>query len=197
MSPIPPPERPRRNVALIISISVNLVLAGVIAMAVARFAYHGPIFHGHHGAGWSIGGPRSGPGGIERQQVRQLMSPWVLVRAAPDKADALRALAKAHRPEIDNLRDAAATARHEVVRLYTADELDRPAFEKALAHMQATNAALEIAVLKATAETSVILTAEQRRAVIAPQPPRGPRGEDGGKHGRRGPAFDAPPGPDR
>lgn len=194
MSQIPPPERPRSNVALIISISVNLVLAGVIAMAVFRFAYHGPMFHGHHGAGWSIGGPRQGPGGVERQQVRQLMSPWLLVRVAPDKADALRALAKAHRPEIDSLRDASTVARREVVRLYTADELDRPAFEKALARMQAANAALEGAVLKATAETSVILSAEQRRAVVAPQPPRPPRGEDG--HGRR-PPFDAPPGPER
>ena len=94
MSAILPPGRPRWNAALIVSLCVNLLLAGIIATAVVRFTWHHPMFA-------MGGGPM--PGQIERQQVHQIMSPRVLMHVAPDKQDALHAIIKAHqdRPKDD------------------------------------------------------------------------------------------------
>jgi Spy/CpxP family protein refolding chaperone len=192
MNPISPAEPPRWNVALIVSICVNLLLAGIIATAVFRFAMHAPMGPSHRGGPWMIGIP--GPGQTERQQVRQLMSPHVLMRLAPDKAQAIRALMKGHHAEIDALRNASIDARREVVRVYTAHDFDRAAFEKALSRMQMADAALEIAALKSTAEASVVLTPDERKAVVQWQPPHGPHGS--GWHGQGNPEPDFDRGPE-
>jgi uncharacterized membrane protein len=184
MSAISPPERPRRNVALIISLCVNLVLVGIIATAVVRMHYFHPMM-----SGGRMGGPGMA-GMAERQQVRQMMSPRVLMAVAPDKQDALRAVGRAHRDQLDSLRAAAVAARREVLRLYTAPTLDRPALDQALTRMQQADAALESEAVKATAEAGAVLSADERKRVLGWQP-RGGRGHGGGWHGRRG--GDGPP----
>jgi Spy/CpxP family protein refolding chaperone len=168
-------DPPRRNVALIVSICVNLVLAGIIAMAVFRFQFRPPLIApigGHSG-------PVSGP--LERQQVRQLMSPRLLMRVAPDKRGAIRDIAQPYRHDLDGLRDASAAARREVVRLYTAPVYDKAAVERALAKMQAADSAFELKLTKVATEAGGLLTPEERQAVIAWQP-RGFHGS-GGRHG--------------
>lgn len=171
MSAVPPPARPRWNVTLIVSLCVNLLLAGVIAMAVARFGWPQPLFPMESGQG-----PM--PGQFERQQVHQIMSPRVLMHVAPDKQDALRAVTKAHRERLDSLRAASIDARREVLRLYTAPSYDKLAIDAALIRMQAADAAFEIEMLKIAAETGAVLTPEERQKVIQFQP-----------HGHGGPGW--------
>lgn len=174
MNPISEPETSRWSVALIISICVNLLLAGIIVMAVFRFAFHPPKPEPHPAGPFQASAPANPPmGQLERQQVRQLMSPRLLIRIAPDKAQAIRALMKSHHPEMDALRNASIAARREVVEAYTANDFERGKIEKALAKMQAADAALELAAIRASVESSVILTPEQRKAVIDSQPPHG------------------------
>jgi uncharacterized membrane protein len=170
MSALPPPERPHRNVALIISICVNLVLAGIIAMAVFRLMFHAP-------GGVLMGGPAGGPGQPERVQVRMVMSPRLLMHAAPDKRDAIRAVMDMHRDRLDPLKAEAVNARREVLRLYGEPNLDRAALDKAFARMQQADAALEIALVKMSAEAGALLNPEERKRVLEWQP-------HGGRHGR-------------
>jgi uncharacterized membrane protein len=160
MSALPPPARSRWNVTLIVSLCVNLLLAGVIATAVVRFTWHHPMF--------PMGRPMQGM--IERQQVHQIMSPRALMHIAPDKQDALRAIMKAHHDRLEPLKVDTLNARREVVRLYTAPSYDKPALEQAFARMQTADAAFEIEILKIAAETGAVLTPEERQKVIEPQP---------------------------
>jgi Spy/CpxP family protein refolding chaperone len=165
MSALPPPARSRWNVTLIVSLCVNLLLAGVIAMAVVRFGWHQSLF--------PMGGPMGGgpmQGMVERQQVHQIMSPRVLMHVVPGKQDALRAVTKAHRDRLNTLKADALNARREVVRLYTAPSYDKPALKQAFARVQAADAAFEIEMLKIAAETGALLTPEERQKVIVPQP---------------------------
>jgi Spy/CpxP family protein refolding chaperone len=165
MSTILPPARPRWNVALIVSLCINLLLAGVIATAVVRFTWHHPMF--------PIGGPMGGgpmQGQLERQQVHQIMSPRVLMHVAPDKQDALRAVMNAHHDRLEPLKADALNARREVVRLYTAPSYDKPAVDAALARVQAADAAFEVEMLKIAAEAGAVLTPEERQKVIESQP---------------------------
>ncbi len=161
MSALPPAARPRWNVALIVSLCINLLLAGIIATAVVRFAWHRPLFP-------MGGGPMQGL--VERQQVHQIMSPRVLMHVVPDKQDALRAILKAHKDRLDPLRADALNARREVVRFYTAPSYDKPTLDQAFARMQTADAAIEIEMLKVAAEAGAVLTPEERLKVIESQP---------------------------
>ena len=152
---------PRRsNVALIVSLCVNLVLAGVIVMAVFRFAMYRPMF--------SSAGPL-GPS-AERVQVRQILVPRLLMRAAPEKADAIRDVVKKHHDRIEAMRADSQGARLEVLRLYRAPVFDKPAFDKALARMQAADTALTTEALKVASDSGALLSPEERKMAAEWQP---------------------------
>ena len=151
---------PRRsNIALIVSLCVNLVLAGVNVMAVFRFVMHRPMFV-----------PPAPMGSMaERVQVRQILAPRLLMRAAPEKTDAIRDVVRTHRDKIEALRAASAAARREVLRLYTMPAFDRPAFDKALVRMQAADAALATEALKVASEAGALLSPEERKKAAVPR----------------------------
>lgn len=179
----PPPARRTWNVALIISICLNLVLAGIIAAAVYRFAGIRPMFPG-----------ASMPPPVERMQIHQIMSPRALMHAVPDKVDAIRAVARSHRARLEPLRAEALAARRDVLRLYSAPNLDKAGLDQALARMQAADAALEIEMLKVTAETGAVLSPEDRKNVLQSQPhDHGFHVDFGGWHHGGGPGGDRPP----
>jgi uncharacterized membrane protein len=160
MSAIPPPERPRWSVALIVSLCVNLLLAGVIATAVYRFAVRPPLP--------MMGGP-GGPsfhGQPERQQIRLLLAPRGLMHVVPEKGDAIRAALEAHHPRMDALRADSLAARREVLRLYAAPTLDKPALDKAFARMLQTDAAIEAELVRMSSDVGALLTADERKKVI-------------------------------
>ena len=166
MSLISPAPRPNRNLALIVSLCLNLVLAGLIAMAAFRFfVLHVPVF------------PIVTPPGPANQAppVRKLLSPHVFLQVAPEKADAIHAVLKAHRERIMALKAETSAARRAVMAVFTAPKFDAAAFDQALARMQAADAALGNEALKVTSETSALLSAEERKKV-AEMPPPGPPG---------------------
>jgi uncharacterized membrane protein len=186
MSAIPPPERSHWNVALIVSICVNLLLAGVIATAVFRFAFHPPAP--------MMGGFSGRPGHMERQQIRLLLAPRGLMHVVPEKQDAIRAALQPHRAHMDALRAESSAARREVLSLYAAPTLDKAALDKAFARMLKADAAMEAELVEMSSDVSLLLTADERKKVIEWQshghgfPGRDWRGHDGGPRddGRRG-----------
>jgi uncharacterized membrane protein len=182
MSATPPSGR-GWNVALIVSLCVNLVLAGIIATALVRFS-----FFWHHPPA-----PPAPPPAQERVSVRQILIPRILIRVVPAKADAIRDLANSHKGRVDALRAESAVARRDVLRLYGEPAFDKPAFEQALVRMRAADAALETEVLKLAVETGNMLSPEERKAVAEWQPPHGRGFGDGrGWQHRGGPG--GPPG---
>jgi uncharacterized membrane protein len=185
MSAIPPSKRPRRNVALIVSICVNLLLAGIIAMAVYRFAFRPPE------APMMMSGPGFGHGLPERQQIRLILTPHGLMRVVPEKQDAIRAVLRPHHENMEKLRAETVAARQEVLRLYAAPTLDKAALDKAFARMLAADAAIEAELVKTSSDVSVLLSPEERKKVLEWQP-RGHRGWREG-HGN-GPHGDGPRG---
>jgi hypothetical protein len=145
--------------------------------------------------------PHFGPLGPQpdRVQVRQILAPRLLMRAAPDKADVLREVVKGHRDRIDALRTASQTARREVLRLYQAPTFDKTAVDQALARMQTADGALFTEMLKVASESGALLSPEERKKVAEWQPrgpgfgARGGRGFDGNWQRHGGPP---PPEPD-
>lgn len=188
MSDTPPP---RSNVALIISLCLNLVLAGIIAMALMRFAMHGPFF-GH-------GGPDPLGESPERAQVHMALSPRTMIHIAPEKADTIRTLIRAHRGRIEALRGESMAARRHVLDVFGAPNFDKAAFEKSVAQMQAADAAFETEILKLATETALTLTPEERQKAAAWHGRghgRDGHGEGFGMRWRHGHDGDGPPPPE-
>ena len=179
--------RPRSNVALIISLCVNLVLAGVIAMALIRFAVHGPFFG--HGPSDPLG---QSP---ERVQVHMALSPRTMIHVAPEKSDEIRALIQLHRPRIDALRGESMAARRHVLDVFAASNFDKATFEKSVAQMQSADTAFETEILKLATETALTLTPEERQKAAAWHG-RGHGGDDRGwRHGHGHDGEEPPPPP--
>ena len=149
------PSRPN-HLPLIISLCVNLLLAGVVAVPLVRFAMYGPMF-GHPPMHDTFG---QGP---ERMQVRMMLSPRALMSAAPGKSDRIKAILDAHHEKIAALRADSTAAHQKVVDVFSAAQFDKAAFEKSLAEMQAADAAFESEILKTVSETVAILSPEERR----------------------------------
>jgi uncharacterized membrane protein len=186
MSAIPPPKWPRRNVALIISVCVNLLLAGIIATALVRFAFRPPFPMMVEGAGFGHGQP-------ERQQIRLLLAPRGLMHVVPEKQNDIRGALLPHRERMDKLRADATAARREVLRVYAAPTLDKAALDKAFVRMLDADAAMEAELVKMSSDVSVLLSPEERQKVLQWQPHgHGFRGwRDGGPRGN-----DPPPPPE-
>lgn len=158
------PSAPRTgNLPLIISLCINLLLAGVIAIPLVRFAMHGPYFGGRmeHDA--------LGPG-PERAQMHQMLNPRALLFAAPDKSDQIRAVLRAHHDRVAQLRAQSMAARRKVIETFSAPQFDKAAFEKSLADMQAADIAFEGEILKVVSETAGMLSPEERRRAAAFHP---------------------------
>ncbi len=142
---------PRTNIALIVSLCVNLLLAGVIAMAAYRHWTQPPE------------APSISSLPPERAQMRQLLSPRFLSHVAPDQAVKIRDIVDAHREKLDRLKVEANAARREVLTLFGTPVLDKDALTKALARTQIADAAVEAEVMHISAEIAPVLTPEQRK----------------------------------
>jgi uncharacterized membrane protein len=152
-----PPSR--SNVALIISLCVNLLLAGIIVTAVVRFAMHGPWF------GQRMPDPLGAS--VERAELHQMLSPRLLMHIAPDKADNIRNIIDTHRARIDALRANSMAERRHVMDVFGAPTFDKVAFGKALARMRAADSVFEAEILQVVSETADTLTPEERQKAAA------------------------------
>ena len=148
-----PQPAPRTHTALIVSLCVNLLLAGVIAMAAVRHFTEQPEPP-------VAAAPVQPP---ERGQMRQLLSPRFLSHVAPDQAVKIRDIVDAHREKLDHLKVEANAARREVLTLFGAPVLDKDALVKALARTQLADAAVETEVMHISAEIAPILPPAQRK----------------------------------
>jgi uncharacterized membrane protein len=160
----------KSNVPLIISLSLNFLLAGLIAMALVRvFMFH-PMFGPGMGPGFG-GGHGMGHG---RMMVQQMLSPHEIMRLVPAERGKIRAIMEANASQIETLRSASLDARADVLRAFAAPQFNKNAFEQALARMQSADAALEIAALRVVSESAATLSPVERKLVAA-QAGDGPR----------------------
>ncbi len=141
------PER-KSNVALIVSLCLNLLLIGVIAMGTFR------MFHPGMGFGMGQGfGRGQGP-----------HAPMVLMRLVPAESDKIKAILAYHRDRQMSLGRDAMDARHQVMRAFMDPEFDQQTFDRALEHMRAADAAFEAEQTKVVSESVATLTPEERQA---------------------------------
>ena len=166
------------NVALIISLCLNCLLAGVIVMAVLRFTMIRPLF--------APEAPAVPPGAGMGRGLWQMqpLSPHTMIGVAPGKTGQIRAILDAHREQVHALRQSSFEARRETWRLFSAPDFDQAAFDKSLAKLQSADAALETEILKVVSESAATLSPEERRA-MADAPAEWGRGRGHGHgHGR-------------
>lgn len=138
--PIMAPKR--SNVALIVSLCLNLILIGVIAMGLWRIGMRPP--------------PPGGPG---------MLSPQLLMRLAPNEADKIGAVLEAHRDRLVGLHHDAVEARRQARRIFLAPDFSQQAFVASLDRVNQADSALEAERLKVVSESIATLTPEERRTI--------------------------------
>ena len=134
----------KSNVALIVSLCINLVLAGVIAMGGFRVFHQGPMFGGGHGRDGSV--------------------PHALAHLIPAETDKIKNVIATHRDSIILLRGEAMAARQEVRSAFAAPAFNQKAFDQALERMRVADAALDTEQMKVVSESVATLTPDERRA---------------------------------
>jgi uncharacterized membrane protein len=139
------PQR-NSNVALIVSLCINLILAGVIAMGGFRAFHHGWMFGGGHGHG-------RGGSGIH-----------ALMHLVPAETDKIKNVVAAHNDRVVQLRSEARGARWDALRVFAAPDFSRQAFDRSLERVRSADAALEAEELKVVSESVATLTPDERRA---------------------------------
>ena len=161
----------KSNVALIVSLCINLILAGVIAMGCYRAFHHGPMFGGGHGFGQGMGHGH--------------LAPYALMHLVPAEADKIKNVIAAHNDRVLQLRNEAREARGEVLRVFAAPDFNRQTFDRSLERVRGADAALEAEELKVVSESVAALTPDERRD--AAERAREHRGfgmhHEGGGHG--------------
>ena len=137
------PQR-KSNLALIVSLCVNLILVGVIAMGAFRVFHHGPMFGGEHGRDGSV--------------------PRALAHLIPAETDKIKNVIAAHRDSITLLRGEAKAARQEVRSAFAAPDFNLKAFDQSLERMRVADTALETEEMKGVSESVATLTPDERHA---------------------------------
>lgn len=160
-APTPSRGTGRSNVALIISLCINLIFAGIIAAAFVRLhvfpphRFGGPDMMGMHGHGMQL------------WQMQQSLTPQAFQRAAPAKSDKIEAIIDAHRQHIRELGQSSMNARRDAFQVFQAQNFDRKAFDTSLDRVQSADAALEKEILAVVSESAGTLTPDERKAVAA------------------------------
>ena len=144
----------KSNVALIISLCLNLILAGVIAMGGYRAFHDGSMFGGRFGIERGFG------------HGRGQMGSHALMHLLPAETGKIKAIADAHKDRIFQLRSEARQARLDVLRVFAAPDFTRQAFDHALERVRSADAALEAEEVKVVSESVGALTPDERRTAI-------------------------------
>ncbi|MDE2630706.1 MAG: periplasmic heavy metal sensor [Alphaproteobacteria bacterium] len=135
---------PRRksNVALIVSLCINLILMGVIAVGLLRA--FGPMF---------ANGQRP-------------LVPFGIMRLVPADGDKIKTIIAAHQDRILELRRGAMAARRDMWHAFAAPDFSQPAFDRALQRVRDADAAMEAEELKVVSESVAALTPDDRRNAV-------------------------------
>ena len=157
----------KSNVALIISLCVNLLLVGLIVVSFVRMHFFMPPM-----GGGMMGGPGMMEGhgrghGMMLWQTQQSLSPQAFLHAVPAKSDKIRSIMDTHHPRIRDLSMSSIDARRDALRVFAAPNFDKNAFDQSLVRVQAADAALEKEILSVVSDSAATLSPEERRAVAA------------------------------
>ena len=145
----------RSHAALIISLCVNLLLVGLIAMALWRAYLPHPM-----------AGMGPGPGqGRELGLGQGPLNPHTLIRFAPDEAGKIRKIMEDHGERIQILRIEAIDARHRAMLTFADPQFTPQSFAKALDDVKSADAALEAEALKVVSESAATLTPAERQVI--------------------------------
>ncbi len=132
-----------RNIWLIVSLCLNVVLVVMIAVGIARAI--------HRQAEASKGGAFSAQS--------------ILAHLPPDHAARVKAVMDAHAARLGTLNDNAARSRLNARPFFTAEKFDLAAYRKAQEDMRAADDALEAERMKQLSEIAVLLTAQERQEI--------------------------------
>jgi uncharacterized membrane protein len=134
---------PRRNVGLIVSICLNVILIAMIAVGIAR--------------AW------------ERQREMMLGHAFsansIVAHLPPDRAAAVQKIVDAHSYKLGLLSDDAERSRLDARPIFTAQRFDAAAYAKAQERMLKTDQAFEAERMKQMAEIAAVLTSAERQSI--------------------------------
>jgi uncharacterized membrane protein len=144
-----------RSALLIGSFCLNLLLLGALGVGLMRFVFQPEHENKHqppHQMYFGIG--------------RGVLNPDYMGRMAPAKAAAIHGIVDARRDDLQNLRRASIDARGDAMRLFTSADFNQPAFDAALARIEAADAAFERGTMQVISASAARLSVEERRAVV-------------------------------
>ena len=143
--PSPPRKRNWLKIFLIISVSINLLIAGAV---ISRFVVAKRMFYAH-GMG--------APGLMLRESRHMLRS------ADRERRDELRQMMRPHRETLRGSRMEIGKRRAEIADLLNAENLDREALRAALKRLNDTEDKAHTAVAKLREDFLLALTVNERR----------------------------------
>lgn len=144
MSEAAPPIPRKRNVLLIVSLCLSLLLLPVVAVV---------IYHAAH-RGYEIGS-----GGV--------LAPRTIMRTIPDERARIEAIVAAHTPKIRTLRTASLRARRDAFATLSAPNYTPEKLRQSLDAVANADSALERENLAMMLESLAALTPAERATVVA------------------------------
>lgn len=162
-----PKKRNWLKILLIISISINLLIAGAI---ISRFVAVKRMIHAQ-----GLGAP-----GLMLRQGRYMMR-----AASPGRKTELRQLIGPHRQVLRRSRDEISRKRAEITRLLSAGALDKPRLRQVLSELNKAEDKAHMTVTRLREEFLLALTGPERRQYV-----EGMLRHRMGGPGRRGPRGD-------
>ena len=139
----------RLGIVLVLSLSLNVFLIGVMVGSRSFPGRYGPDRPPHH----DIAGPIVSPRGMHK-----------MIRDLPDeKRDAARAIMEQGRTTVKSRMDEMRAARKEVRKALRADPLDKAALEQALANVRMQGMAMQETFHAGLADMAEILDVEERK----------------------------------
>jgi uncharacterized membrane protein len=146
-----------RNIWLILSLCLNVLLIAMIAVGMAR------VWHRHH----------------EDAMGPAFSAESIVGHLPPDRAARVQAIIDRHAAAMKRLRDNATVARLRARPIFTAPRFDAAAYARAQQNLRAADDALQVERLKQLAEIAAILSAQERADIVA-------RARDHDRHEHRG-----------
>jgi uncharacterized membrane protein len=134
---------PRRNILLIVSLCLNVVLVAMVLAGLWRALHPLSVLQ------------------------RGILSPYGLMREAPAERDRIRAIINAHAPKLNELRAASGAARMRAVNAIGSPSYSPDQLKQSLAAVSAADAALESEVVDTMAQSIATLSPDERKAVAA------------------------------
>jgi protein CpxP len=165
-SPVPPPRRFGKGMALIAALAIVVGVGLTGNMLSTAFGQGWGGFHGWRGGGgfMGMGGPMT-PAQIDERIDRMTKHLAIELDATADQQAKIAGIAKATVAELRPLREKAQAARSEAVALLTAPTIDRAAVEKLRADQLALAETASKRIAQSLADAFDVLTPEQRRKV--------------------------------